>query len=91
MDVVAQTAAATVSTYAIAVGHQLLGNGGGGNSSTEVLVVHIHGDRLRGAGGKAIAIGRGRRPGQFAIARIAVVVIRRLRLLAVLLQRNLWQ
>jgi len=51
----------------------------------------IHGDRLRGAGGKAIAIGRGRRPGQFAIARIAVVVIRRLRLLAVLLQRNLWQ
>jgi len=56
-----------------------------------VLVVHIHGDRLRGAGGKAIAIGRGRRPGQFAIARIAVVVIRRLRLLAVLLQRNLWQ
>lgn len=87
MDVVAQAAAATVATDA--VGHQLLGRGCSTSSSSAELMMHIHCDRLRGAGGKSIAIGRQcRRPGQFAIARIAMVVIWRLRLLAVLLQES---
>lgn len=85
MDVVAQTAAATVVDAANVVvvdvvgvaGHELLGG-------STILMVHIDCDGLCGA----IAIGGGRRPGQFSIAGIAVVVIRRLRLLAVLLKKS---
>lgn len=88
MDVVAQTAAATVVDVANVVGvvivvavagHELLGG------STILVMVHIDCDGLCGA----IAIGGGRRrPWQFSIAGIAVVVIRRLRLLAVLLKKK---